>query len=98
MIKKLRQEPKRNTRKLKLMKCGLIVLFAIILSGMCYMNNHHSITCYEYDRCTSLWDLAERHCPNTVDKRKFIRDCKKLNAMDSDIVYENRLYQYPVYE
>ncbi len=98
MIKELRQEPRRNKRKPKLMKCGFIILFAIILSGMCYMNNHHSIACYEYDRCTSLWDLAVRHCPETVDKRNFIREVKELNRLNDSTVYEGRLYQYPVYK
>lgn len=53
---------------------------------------------YEYDTCDSLWELATEHCPNRIDKRDFVDEVMKLNGMNTATVYENRLYQYPVYE
>lgn len=76
----------------------VILIIAIILIAFLIAGNRHKVIGYEYDSCNTLWDLAERHCPEEIDKRDFIEEVKKLNAMKDYKVYSERLYQYPIYE
>ena len=73
----------------------LVTVIGIFPLGLSKRENR--VKAYDYDTCTTLWGLAEKHCPESVDKRDFIEEVKRLNAMPDYIVYPERLYQYPIY-
>ena len=95
---KRRMRARERRRKLtKNLVIGIsVILIALLLLGLSQRKN--SVTAYGYDTCTTLWDLADKYCPNSMDKRDFIEKVRHLNAMSDYKVYANRLYQYPVYK
>ena len=80
------------------MKKIIIVSLIGLLIGLFICRPSAEVTGYAYDSCSTLWDLAERHCPSNVDKRDFIKEVEKANGIENSIVYADRLYQYPVYK
>ena len=89
----------RKRRRQAIIRIAVSILVLIIslflYGGIC---QKHTAVAFGYDTCTTLWDLADKHCPNGMDKRDFIDEVKRINAMPDYKVYTNRLYQYPVYE
>ena len=77
-----------------------IAIFILIVSLFLYggVFTKHTAVAFGYDTCNTLWDLADRHCPNSMDKRDFIEEVKRLNNMHDYKVYSEQLYQYPIYE
>lgn len=80
------------------MKKIAICLVILLLFGLYITRSSARIQGYEYDTCTTLWDLAERHCPSTVDKWDFIEEVKRVNGIENSTVYADRLYQFPIYK
>lgn len=72
---------------------GIVIIWAIL----CGMNHEVKAVGYDYKSGSSLWDLA-CECPNSIDKRDYIAEIMALNAMDSNTVYADRLYQVPIYK
>lgn len=96
-IKRRMRARERRRKRIKNLVIGILVIFlALFLLGLTQRGN--SATAYGYDACITLWDLADKYCPNSMDKRDFIEKVRQLNAMSDYKVYANRLYQYPVYK
>lgn len=92
--KKLRQR-----RRMAKGICLVILFFCILLLiGAVMVTEPPKVEAYEYDTCRTLWDLAERYCPEDMDKQTFIYEVMELNAMTNATVYGNRLYMVPIYE
>ena len=75
----------------------IIIVIAIITVAVLVSGSKPKVTDYGYDTCVNLWDLAQRHCPEQVDKRDFIEAVVKLNNIKNYTVYANQQYQYPIY-
>lgn len=91
------QRAKRRIFIKKAIKAICLVLVITLLYGAA-IKKAHKVTAYGYDTCNTLWDLADKHCPASMDKRDFIEEVKRLNNMNDYKVYSERLYQYPIYE
>ena len=90
---------KRKRRKQAIIRIA-IVIFILIVSLFLYggVFTKHTAVAFGYDTCLNLWDLADKHCPNSVDKRDFIEAVVKLNGIKNYTIYAGREYQYPIYE
>ncbi len=90
---------KRKKKRQAIIRIAIAILI-LIVSFLLYGAVHpkHTVASFGYDSCLNLWDLADKHCPNSVDKRDFIEDVVKLNNMKGYTVYPERVYQYPIYE
>ena len=75
---------------------ALVILIALLLLGA--RKGGNGVEAYDYDTCMTLWDLADKHCPESIDKRDFIEEVRQINGMADYKVYADRLYQYPVYK
>ena len=96
-IKRRERERQRRKQFIKKVAIAMLIIFiAAFLYGA--KMKKPSAVAYGYETCEKLWDLADRHCPNSMDKRDFIEEVKKLNNMHDYKVYSERLYQYPIYE
>lgn len=84
-----------NTKRF-IIKSVIIVIMIVIMFFIA--GSRPKISAYGYDTCRTLWDLADEHCPASIDKRDFIDTVVKINGMDGYTVYPDRLYQYPIYE
>lgn len=83
---------KANVKWILLLICLAVVVITVSAKGK------REIVGYTYDSGSTLWEMAERHCPNDMDIRDFISEIKNANEMESPIVYEGYLYKIPVYE
>ena len=96
-IKRRMRVRERHRKLIKNLVIGILVIFlALFLLGLTQREN--SVTAYGYDTCITLWDLADKYCPNSMDRRDFIEEVRQLNAMPDYKVYANRIYQYPIYK
>lgn len=75
----------------------LVCLIAIAIT-VSAKGKHREIVGYIYDTDSTLWEMAERHCPDDMDVRDFISEIRKANELDGCIVYKDRLYKIPVFE
>ena len=91
-----RKRKRKKQAIIKIVIAILILIVSLFLYGGIFTK--HKAVAFGYDSCNTLWDLAERHCPEKVDKRDFIEEVVKLNSMNGYTVYSERLYQYPIYE
>ena len=95
---KYRQKIRRRQRMVKGISILALFLCVLLLIGAMLVTEPPKAEAYEYDTCSTLWELAERYCPEDMDKRDFINEVMALNAMVNETVYRNRLYMVPIYE
>lgn len=86
----------RKQKRLRLTVSILAIFAAVIL--LCGLAHKPKVSGYEYDSATTLWELSERYCPDSMDKRKYIDEVMRLNNMSDSTVYAHRLYLVPIYE
>lgn len=53
---------------------------------------------YTYDYGTTVWEMAERHCPDTLSVREMAREIERVNGIKNHIVYEGAMYKIPVFD
>ena len=76
-----------------LLSCIAIVTFTVAAKG-----NKQEVVGYTYDTGSTVWEMAERHCPDGMDVRDVVREIEKINGIKDGIVYKNKSYKIPVYE
>lgn len=59
--------------------------------------NQTEIVGYIYDSGTTVWSMAERHCPDGMDVRSFAREIERVNNLQNSTVYAHEVYKIPVY-
>jgi len=98
--KRHEEQAKRKARKTKVIKKVIAICFVIvtIVTWVLTFWSGRTIASTKFDTCSSLWELAEMHCPDDINKWDFIDDVKELNAMSDNTVMLGRLYEYPIYE
>ena len=45
----------------------------------------------------TLWDIAKRTLPEKTDIRKYIKEIKAVNSLDTALIREGELLKIPVY-
>ena len=83
---------KREIRSLIVLACLVTTIITVAAKG-----NPKEIAGYVYDSGTSVWDLAERHCPDDMHIQDFVREIEKANGIEDAIVYVNCYYKIPVF-
>ena len=84
---------KREIRSLIVLACLVTTVITVAAKG-----NPKEIAGYVYDSGTSVWDLAERHCPDDMHIQDFVREIEKANDIEDAIVYVNCYYKIPVFK
>lgn len=92
-----RQRQRRKKRLVRAVSIIILTIVVLLLLGAAYMHVPE-VKAYEYQTCRTLWELADRHCPDEMDKREYVAEVMELNAMESCTVEPSRLYMVPVYE
>lgn len=72
------------------------VAVAVLLCGIA--RHKPTLVGYEYDTAETLWGLADKYCPENMDKRQYIAEVMELNCMPNEVVHPHMLYQVPIYE
>ena len=89
---------KAKSRKAKAKWLLVLVCLAIVVVTVSAKGKSREVVGYIRDSASTLWEMAERHCPNDMDIRDFISEIKKANGMEDSVVYKERSYKIPVYE
>lgn len=84
---------KGKAKLLLVLACLTVAVITVAAKG-----NHREIVGYTYDTGDTIWEMAERHCPNDMDIRDFISEIRKANGIEDSIVYKDCSYKIPVYE
>ena len=88
---------KAKSRKAKVKWIFLLVCLAVVVITVSAKGNREVIG-YTYDSGNTLWEMAEKHCPEDMDIRDFISEIRNANGMENSVVYRDCLYKIPVYE
>ena len=75
------------------LSCIAIITFAVAAKG-----NKQEVVGYTYDSGSTVWEMAERNCPDGMDVRDVMMEIKKINGIEDGIVYKNKSYKIPVYD
>lgn len=86
---------KSKAKSLLVLVCFVIAVVVITVSAK---GKPREVVGYIQDSGSTLWEMAERHCPNDMDIRDFIKEIKKANGMKDSVVYKGCSYKIPVYE
>lgn len=84
---------KGKAKLLLILACLVVVIITVAAKG-----NHREAVGYIYDTGNTVWEMAERHCPDDMDIRDFTREIAKANEIDNSIVCKGCSYKIPVYE
>ena len=84
---------KAKAKLLLILVCLAVAVIAVSVKGKC-----REVVGYIQDSGNTLWEMAERHCPNDMDIRDFISEIRKANGIEDSIVYKDCSYKIPVYE
>ena len=90
------RKQRQRKRRLRLIAGILAVIATTVL--LCGLTHKPQVSGYEYDTASTLWELSERYCPDSMDKRKYIDEIMQLNNMSDSTVYAHKMYMVPVYE
>lgn len=93
---KLRTKKRNRKAKGKLiltLSCIAIITFAVAAKG-----NKQEVVGYTYDSGSTVWEMAERNCPDGMDVRDVMMEIKKINGIEDGVVYKNKSYKIPVYD
>ena len=84
---------KREVKSLLILTCLVIAIITVVAKG-----NHREVVGYVYDTGNTIWEMAERHCPNDMDIRDFMSEIRNANEIEDYVVYKDCAYKIPVYE
>lgn len=77
----------------------LLVLCILLCTFICVKGNQQrEIKGYTYDCGSTVWEIAQRNCPDDMDIRDFVSEIEKANGIKNHIVYSGMTYKIPVYE
>ena len=79
-------------------KMIMAVLLCAVLFAIGKGNQQGKIIGYTYDSGNTVWEMAQRHCPNSMDIRKLAREIEQINGIEDHIVYANVTYKIPIYK
>ena len=91
-----RQQIRRKRRIIKAISIIILTIVVLLVLGATYIYVPEA-EAYEYHACSTLWELAERYCPEGMEKQRYIAEVMELNAMTDSTVYPKRLYMVPIY-
>lgn len=88
-----KREIKRNRRILGLIAIAMMLLFILGCKG-----NKPKIIGYTYDSGNTVWEMAQRCCPNNMDIREVVREIERVNKIKNSIIYDSKSYKVPIYQ
>jgi nucleoid-associated protein YgaU len=75
---------------------AVLAFMALILFIVCTSEDITDMAKEEYVviKGDTLWSIARKHCPETMDKREYIYEVEKLNGIDGNIREGQRIIIY----
>lgn len=89
----------KPTKKLKaLLTVSAVVGLTLALLRVPNKGNQNLIVGYTYSTGSTVWELAEKCCPDGMDIRDVVSEIEKINGIENAVVYDYVSYQIPIYE
>ena len=89
---------KAKSRKAKAKLALTLVCLVAVVITVSAKGKHREVIGYTYDSGSTIWEIAERHCPDDMDIREFVSEIKKANGIENSIAYKGNPCKIPVYE
>ena len=89
---------KAKSRKTKAKLVLALVCLVAVAITVSAKGKRCEVIGYIYDSGSTIWEIAERHCPDNMDVRDVMREIEKANGIENSVVYEYQTYKIPVYE
>ena len=89
---------KAKSRKAKAKLVLALVCLVAVAITVSAKGKRCEVIGYIYDSGSTIWEIAERHCPDDMDVREFVSEIKEANGIDNSIAYKGTPCKIPVYE
>ena len=83
---------KAKSRLLTVLICVIAISITVAAKG-----NQPKLVGYTYDTGSTVWEIAEKHCPSEMDIRKFVKEIEEINGIENAVVHNGVSYKIPVY-
>lgn len=91
-----RRKIARRKRIKRIIAVISVLALSLLLAGLAEKKECRIIG-YTYDSGSTVWELAQRCCPDHMDIRDVVEEIETINGIENSAIYANRLYQIPVY-
>ena len=91
----------RKRRKFNKGKARLMLVFAclvVVAITVSAKGNSREVVGWKYDKGNTVWEMAQRNCPDDMTIRDFSKEIEKANDIKNGVIYKNWTYKIPVYE
>lgn len=95
---KMKAKLNKRNRKAKLRLFVMLICITAITITVVAKGNQPKIVGYIHDSGSTVWEMAQKHCPEDMDVRDFAREIERANGIKNSTVYEHCTYKIPVYE
>ena len=94
------QAYKKHKRKQLFKRFRAIVILFLVLIGINSLSKYGKpkLMGYTYDSGNTVWEMAEKYCPENMDIRELIAEIESLNGIKNSTVYADSVYKIPIYE
>ena len=93
IIMKAKSRKRKVRREFKAVLCVVLMLISLSIAKA----NEPEIVGYTYDTGSTVWEMAERCCPNGMDTQTVVIEIERLNGIENSVVYEGVQYKVPIY-
>lgn len=77
---------------------GLILIIVAVFFTLGCKGNEPEIIGYTYDSGDTVWEMAQKCCPDSMDIRDVVREIEKINGIENAVVYDYMSYKVPIYQ
>ena len=94
------QAYKKHKRKQLFKRFRAIVILFLVLIGIKGLSEYGKpkLMGYTYDSGNTVWEMAEKYCPENMDIRELIAEIESLNGIKNSTVHAGSVYKIPIYE
>ena len=92
-IMKAKSRKRKVRREVKVILCAVLMLTSLLIAKA----NEPKVVGYTYDTGSTVWEMAERHCPKGMDMQEVVLEIEKANGIEDSVVYETMQYKVPIY-
>ena len=91
--KSRKRKIRREVKLLFVLACICVIAVTTLAKG-----SRREVIGYIYDSGNTIWEMAERNCPDDMDVREFTMEIEKANGIKDSVVHKNWIYKIPVYQ
>ena len=99
--REIKMKTKREIKRKIIIGLILIIVAVFIVAVFFTLGckgNAPEIIGYTYDSGDTVWEMAQKCCPDKMDIRDVVREIEKINGIENAVVYDYMSYKVPIYQ